>query len=245
MKTKHLIFILTIALMAVPFISTAQTASQIIDKVDQITSAPQDIYQKLQITLIDKSGRQQVRKAEMWQKGPDKRLFRFTEPASYRGIGILSLPGDVMYLYMPAYGRERRIASSVKNQKFAGTDLTYDDLQARNYKDKFNAKLLKTDANYYWLELKPKDTKSAYSKLILKVKKSDYTPVYLEFYDRGGNKVKTLATQFEKVGKYWNAKKVTVKDLKRNHTTVMEALETKFDQGLSDDIFTVRYLKQL
>ncbi len=245
MKTKVLTLLMTVLFLSAPILTKAQTAQQIVQKVDQITSAPKDVYQKVKITLIDKNGRKQIREAELWQKGTDKRLFRFTSPASYRGIGILSLPGDVMYLYMPAYGRERRIASSVKNQKFAGTDLTYDDMQAKKYSEKFTSKLIKTDDKYYWLELKPKDPKSAYSKLILKVKKSDYTPVYIEFYDKGGNKVKTMATQFEKVGKYWNAKKITVKDLKRNHTTVMEALQTKFDQGLSDDIFTIRYLKQL
>ncbi len=243
MKTK-IIALITLALMFVGLQNAfSQNAQQILQKVDQVTTGPKDVYQKVKITLIDRNGRKETRIGELWQKGSDKRLFRFIQPAAYRGIGILSLPHDVMYLYMPAYGRVRRIASSVKNQKFAGTDLTYDDMQAKNYTEKYTAKLLKSDNQFYWLQLTPKDRHSPYSKVILKVNKQNFTPVYAESYDKGGHKVKTLKTQFVKQGKYWTAKTVTVTDLKRHHTTIMTALITKYDQGLSDNIFTVRNLQ--
>ncbi len=242
MKTRVLSIVLAFTL-AFTMSLRAQNAQQILQKVDRVTTQANDVYQKVKIILIDRHGRKQERIGEIWQKGTNKRLFRFISPASYRGIGVLSLPNDVMYLYMPAYGRERRIASSIKNQKFAGTDLSYSDLEAKKYSEKYTAKILKSDANFYWLEAKPKDRKSQYSKVILKVKKADYTPVYAEFYDRGGHKVKTMSTNFVKQGKYWTAKKITVNDLKTHHTTVMETLVTKYDQGLSDNIFTVRNLK--
>jgi len=57
-------------------------------------------------------------------------MFRFTAPASQAGIAFLSLPNDVMYMYLPAFGKERRIASSAKNQNFAGTDFSYDDMES-------------------------------------------------------------------------------------------------------------------
>ncbi len=114
MKTK-ILTLLSLVFFLIPAMTSAQTATEILAKVDATASAPEDITEKLIIQLIDKNGRKQTRKAVMWQKGNEKRLFRFIEPASYKGIGILSLPGDVMYLYMPAYGKERRIASSVKN----------------------------------------------------------------------------------------------------------------------------------
>jgi len=244
MKTRTLI--LSVAMLfLVSAGAKAQTATQILAKVDAIASAPRDVTQKLTIVLIDKNGRKQTRKAVMWQKGSEKRLFRFTEPASYKGIGILSLPNDVMYLYMPAYGRERRIASSVKNQKFAGTDLTYDDMEASKYSEKYTPEIIETTSTYYKLKMTPKSKSSPYSKAILKVDKTNYTPIYVEFYDKGGHKVKTISTQFVKQGKYWTAQKITVKDLKRNHTTIMESTDVKYDTDLSDNIFTVRNLKQI
>ncbi len=240
MKAKHILLILVAFVFS--FNTKAQTAQQILDKVDQLTSAPQDAKQTIRMTLTDRNGHEQVRTAIIWQKDKNKRLIKFTSPAAYKGIGFLSLPNDVMYVYMPAYGKERRIASSVKNQKFAGTDLTYEDLQAKSYKNKYNAKLLSKDADKFVLELTPKE-RSQYSKAILTVNK-DYLPVQVEFYNRGNKKAKVLTFNFVKSGNYWYAKTMTAKDLKTKHSTKMEVLSTKFDTGLSDDIFSVRFMKQ-
>ncbi len=240
MKTKHLLLVLITFLLVMPL--GAQTADQILDKVDQLTSAPKDAKQTIRMVLTDRNGREQVRNAIIWQKGKDKRLIKFTSPASYKGISFLSLPNDVMYVYMPAYGKERRIASSVRNQKFAGTDLTYEDLQAKSYKDKYNARLLKKDANQFVLELTSKE-RSQYSKVILTVNKN-YLPVKAEFFNRGNQKVKELTFNFVKSGNYWYAKVITAKDLKTKHSTRMEVISTQFDTGLSDNIFSIRFMKQ-
>lgn len=221
----------------------AQDANQILKNIDAILTAPSDISENVSITLIDKTGKKQVRTANVWMKGKDKRLFKFTSPASSKGIGFLSLPKDVMYLYMPAFGKERRISSSVKNQKFAGTDLTYDELQSKDYSEKYSAKLLKTEGNNYVLQLTPKQN-SKFSKLIMKVDKTNNLPNYIESYDKGGNKVKSSTMVFKKSGKFWYASKVTVKDLKTHHSTIMTVSSVKFNTSLSDDLFTLRNLKK-
>jgi outer membrane lipoprotein-sorting protein len=221
----------------------AQDANQILTNIDNTLKAPKDIVENMSITLVSRSGQKQVRTATAWMKGSDKRLFKFNSPASVKGIGFLSLPNDLMYLYMPAYGRERRIASSVKNQKFAGTDLTYDEMQSKDYNKKYSAKILENKSNSYVLQLTPKQ-KSAYSKLIMTVAKSNGLPTSIESYDKSGRKVKTATTVFAKSGKYWYAKTMTVKDLKTKHSTIMKVTSVKFDSNLSNEIFTVRNLKK-
>ncbi|HCC70176.1 MAG TPA: hypothetical protein DEQ09_03365 [Bacteroidales bacterium] len=81
---------------------------------------------KNKIILIDKNGKEKIREATVQQKGNDKRMFSFTSPASQAGISVLSLPDDVMYLYLPAFGKERRIATSAKNHKMQMSDVKYD-----------------------------------------------------------------------------------------------------------------------
>ena len=125
------------------------------------------------------------------------RLFRFTSPASQAGIAMLSLPNDVMYIYLPSFGKERRISSSVKSQKFAGTDFSYDDMQAQPFSDKYNAKLIETTDKYYVLELTPK-TKSAYSKIIAKIHKTEYYPISTDFYDQKMKKSKKPPIHLQK-----------------------------------------------
>ncbi len=149
-----------------------------------------------------------------------------------------------MYLYLPAFGKERRISSSVKNQKFAGTDFSYDDMEAKQYSEKYSPKLLKTDADVFVLELIPFSKESDYSKLIAKVNKTNYCPIEIKYYDRRGNEIKLATFKFEKIGKYWNNKEIVMHDLKAKSNTKIIKYDIKFDVGLSDDEFTVRKLKQ-
>lgn len=245
MKTKLSILILPVLLIGFTNPVLAQDAATILRKADEVMYSAKDQSSKMKIILIDKQNREKVREANVLQKGDEMRLFRFTAPASQSGIAFLSLPDNIMYLYMPAYGKERRIASHVKNQSFAGTDFSYDDMEAKPFSEKYNPKLIKTEAGYFFLELIPKpDTKSDYSKIIMGVNTSNYCPEHFEFYNNGGIKTKEAKYSFEKVGDYWTPKEIIMKDLKKNHTTKMITSEIQYDSGLSDDEFTIRKLKQ-
>jgi outer membrane lipoprotein-sorting protein len=224
------------------FSANAQDASSILKKMDDVMYSPKDMTGKNKIILIDKNGKEEIREATVQQKGNDKRMFRFTSPASQAGISVLSLPDDVMYLYLPAFGKERRIATSAKNQNFAGTDFSYDDMESVLFSIKYTPVLARTDASIFVLELTPKG-KSDYSKVLAHVNKANYYPELMEYYDKAGNKVKEAKYTFKKIGNYWNASEIEMTDLKKNHKTKMQMSDVKYDTGLNDDDFTVRKLK--
>lgn len=224
---------------------SAQTAEEILKMTDEVTYAPDDQVSSTIITLIDKNGSESVRKAEMKQKGRSMRLTRFTAPASQAGIAFLSLPGDVMYIYLPAFGRERRIASHVKNQSFAGTDFTYEDMEAVPFSEKFTPHLLETTGEHFILELTPREgIRSDYSKLVIYVNKEHYYSTRTEFYDRGGRKAKELTITSGKVQGFWAQKEMTMQDLVKNHTTRIAVENISFNNDLDDSEFTVRKLVQ-
>jgi len=239
---RKVVFTALIGTVSILFVN-AQDAPTILKKMDDVMYSPKDMTGENTIVLIDKAGNEEVREATIKQKGTDKRMFRFTSPASQAGIAVLSLPNDVMYMYLPAFGRERRIASSAKNQNFAGTDFSYDDMESVPFSDKYTPKLLKTEDNVFVLELTPKG-RSDYSKVIVTIDKEHYYPMLMEYYDRGGNKVKQAKYTFKKIGNYWNAAEIEMTDLKKNHKTKMQMSDVKYDTGLSDDEFTVRKLVQ-
>ena len=223
----------------------AQNANEILQNVDKVLYSAKDQQNKVTIILIDKDGDESTSGADVIQKGNDMRLFRFTSPASQAGIAFLSLQKDVMYIYMPAFGKERRIASHVKNQKFAGTDFSYDDMEAKLFSLKFDPELIAQDDETYTLKLIPKPgLKTDYSKQVMIINKQNFYPEFTEYYDKGNKKSKEATYQFEKVGNYWNTKEIMMKDVKRNHATKMIVSDVVYDQGLSDDEFTVRKLKQ-
>lgn len=236
--------LLTLILSAIGISSALpQDAATILRKMDETMFSPKDMTGTMKVVMTTTNGRQETREATLQQKGTDKRMFRFTAPASQAGISILSLPDDVMYLYLPAYGRERRIASSARNQNFAGTDFSYDDMESKSYSAKYTPKLLSADGPSFVIELTPKAA-SDYSRIVVNVNKNDFYPESMEFYDRGNNKIKTAQYTFTKVGKYWNSSDVEMTNLKTGRKTSMQMSDIKYDTGLTDDDFTVRKLKQ-
>ncbi len=53
-----------------------------------------------------------------------------------------------------------------------------------------------------------------------------------------------VAYEYAEQDNYWYAKELLMTDLIKAHSTKIIMEEIKFDQGLSDDIFTVDKLKQ-
>ena len=222
------------------------TAVQILGKADDVINAPQDQDLKIKLILIDKKGKEKVREMSMLQKGSDKRLVKFLSPADQKGIAFLSLPDDVMYLYMPAFKKIRRIASHVKNTKFAGTDFTYEDMEAVQYSDKYIPQFIKIEDNHFLLQLKPKEgIKTDYSKLIMWVSEDNFYITKIEHYNKGERLFKIMTRDnIEKIGEYWIAKESVMQDLKSKHTTKMIIEEVKFDSEFSNEIFTKRNLEK-
>ncbi len=242
---KRFIFISAclVVLFCLPYISAAQmTAAQILTKVDANLNSAKDQTLMTTITLIDKAGKTSARTMSLIQKGSDKRLVKFLSPADQKGIAFLSLPNDNLTVYLPAFGKTRKIASSVKNTKFAGTDFSYEDMEAKKYSSKWTPKLLRTDGSNYVLELSLKSgMTSDYSKLIMFARTSDCYPVKIEHYDKGGKLYKTItASKIEKVGNYLIGKETVMADHKTGTKTKMSITSAKFDQGLTDDKFTER-----
>ena len=222
------------------------SALEVLKKSDSVINAPQDQSIKMKLILIDKDGDEKERELSMIQKGGEKRMIKFLSPADQRGIAFLDLPDDVMYLYLPAFKKVRRIAGHIKNQKFAGTDMTYDDMGTLNFAEEYNPKFIEKTEGVFVLELIPKEgIQKDYRKLIMWIKEDNFYQIEIEYYDKSGKLVKRMERRrIEKVGNYWLAKEFEIHDLKDDHRTKAVLMEVKFDTGLNDELFTQRYLKR-
>ena len=224
----------------------ALSGDEILQKVDDVMSAPKDRSASVKMTLKDKSGAEKTREMKMVQKGKDKRLFTFVSPADVKGVSFLVISDDETYLYTPAFDKIRRIASSAKNEDFMGTDFSYNDLSRNNYPIKYSAKLLKEEGNKYFLECTPKAGGDAeYGKVEMEIDKASFMPVKVTMYDKSKKlqKIMTSGT-IEKIDGYWSTKTLTMMDVQKNHSTSMQMIEIRHDTGVSDDEFTKRNLKK-
>ena len=241
MKKMILSFLVLLAFM-ITYDTSAQEAAKLLDNMDNIMFSPKDKQADVKMTLINRSDKEKVREALMLQKGTDKKLFKYTAPENQAGIGTLSLPDGVMWLYLPAFGKPKKISLLAKSQAFSGSDFTYEDMATTPYAERFKPTLIETSADTYVLELLPLGEQSNYSKIIVSIDKDHYYPKKMEYFDAMDNKIKEAVYTYEQIGKYWNARKVVMDNLKKDHQTIIELSNVKFDQGLTDDMFTVEYL---
>jgi len=246
---KVIVRAIILLLLATAISSSAEpelTASGIIGRVDSVVNAPRDQTMNMKLILVDKNGNEREREIVMHQKGSDKRTGKFLSPADQKGIAFLSLPEGVMYVYLPAFKKTRRIASHVKNTRFAGTDFTYEDMEAGTYADKYNAEIVEQNTDHYMLKLDPKpETQSEYAWLRLTIEKSTFVPTKIEYYDKGNRLIKVMKREdIEKIEGYCIARQSEMSDLKSGQKTRMVLQKVEFDRGLSDEIFTERYLQR-
>ncbi|NIR51743.1 outer membrane lipoprotein-sorting protein [candidate division KSB1 bacterium] len=224
----------------------AQNGSTLLSRVDSTLNAFKDMTMLEKMTLIDKDGSQKVRDTKIYQKGTEMRLVRFLTPADVRGVGFLRLAEDRMYLYLPAFRKVRRIASSVKNEDFMGTDFTYEDLSQTEYAEDYRTSSIDEKEGQYVLELTPRpDADVSYAKLVLFADQSNYVIRKIEYFNERDKMEKVLTVDnVEEIAGYWIGRRMEMQSLKDDHRTVLELKDIKFDQGLSDNFFSERNLKR-
>jgi outer membrane lipoprotein-sorting protein len=223
-------------------VAVAQSGGEILEKMDGVLMAPGDRQGNVEIILIDKNGKEKVREAYMMQKGPYKKLYRYTKPESQAGIATLSLPDDVMWLYMPAFGKPRRINILAKSGAFNGTDFSYEDMANMPYANYYEAAFEAKEDNTVKIVMTPKG-KSQYSKIEAWVNASDFYPERFTYYDRNGSKLKEAVYEYEKVDGFWNASLISMTDIRKNHKTLIRLKDVKFNQDLDDSLFTVEAMQ--
>ena len=223
----------------------AQSAKVLLQNMDLLIAAPKDKEASVLMLITDKSGKEKKREASLKQKGKFKKLYRYTKPEKQAGIATLSLPDDLIWLYMPAFGKAIRISLLSKSQAFTGTDFSQEDMSGIPYSDRYDPIIINAnDPDFYTLELTPKSKKTKYSKIILTMDKTNYYPIKMEFFNKSNNYFKLATYKYKKQDNYWYAKEVIMTSVLKKHSTSILLTDVKFDQGLDDEIFTVENLKQ-
>lgn len=214
-----------------------------------------DSYSEADMVLIDKKGDQKKRKLIMFSKeGKEGRnsFTEFSEPADVKGTKFLTIArkgDDEQRLYLPALKKTRLISSSSKDGKFMGSDLTYYDMEDRDFDD-FTYKYIKDeklgDRDCFVIETTPKDKTSPYSRSIMWISKSDYFTYKLEAYDKKDDKLlKTIVfVEVKTIDGVIIPTKTVVENNKEGTKTLLAIGNIKINSGIKDEVFSVQNLEK-
>jgi len=250
LKLSLLLFTIFILLFSTGTVF-ALTVDEIMDKMEE--TAPEFTTQKTisEMILIDKDGKEEIREMIMFsQKGEDEKtstLMRFLSPKSVKGVTLLNIgDGEKIYLYMPAYNKPRRIASSSKGDEFMGTGLSYEDM-SMDYEDKdYEKNLLEETDSEYIIEVLPSEEDASYEKIILHIDKENFYAKKVEFYETGSELTKTLTINKIKVDDNGKVTPMEIEftDIAENQKTKIVMKEIEYNVELSSGFFSIRTLSK-
>lgn len=209
---------------------------------------------KATMVVTDTQGRTRQRQLTILklniQEGGDQKYFvYFHKPNDVKGMSYIVWKhaggkDDDRWLYLPAMDLVRRIAASDKRSSFAGTTFLYEDISGRSM-DLDTHELSASDAAHYIIKNVPKDAASVeFSYYMMKIDKNNFVPMMAEYYDKSGKLYRTIeALEVKEIQGYPTVTKMKAADLNANSHTVTEFSEVAYDVGLTDDIFTERFLR--
>ena len=133
-----------------------------------------------------------------------------------------------------------------------GSDLSFEDMSNREI-DEYIYKTLEIDIkcnNFtedlcYILESIPKNPKSEYSRHITWIKKDLYLSLREESYDKEDKLLKDKSIKYSKIDNYYIMSELDVKNIQKNHTTLLTINNIKVNLGFSDKIFHTKTIKRM
>jgi hypothetical protein len=161
---------------------------------------------------------------------------------------ILVQSKNVMYIYLPAYRKVRRIAGHVRNQGFQGSGFTYDDMAIGKWTPYYDCSLIREDSRVWWIDCKAKPGKHPpYKHVKMAIRKDIELVETIQYFNRHGKKFKTQ--QFKKYkcrADNSHCNPMLIRMIEHTRGNLVSEMKIhprmKYNRGYPDRMFTVRYL---
>ncbi len=209
---------------------------------------------KVKMTIKDAQGRERNRELTILRKNMDDKdeeqrfYVYFHQPADVRDTVFMVHKhvgkDDDRWLYLPALDVVKRIAASDERTSFVGSHFFYEDVSGRGIEED-NHELIETTQNFYVLKNTPKNPQSVeFDSYKVYVHKGTFLPIKAE-YEKNGKVYRVMeALEVKEIQGYPTVVKMKMSDTNIGGETILEYSDVKYDIGLSDDIFTERYLRK-
>ncbi len=190
---------------------------------------------------------------EIWSEGRDKTFIKVLSPARQAGSATLRI-GSEMWNYLPNTNSTVRIPPSMMTGSWMGSDITNNDIVKEiTYESDYTAEYTtghgsgnEHNDNLFYLKLTPEpSTAVVWSYIVCAISTNPVLPVREEYYDQHDNLIKTITfSDVQTMGGRTipTVMKVIPADKPEQSTTITWS-NTSFNQGVSEDVFTLDNLQ--
>jgi outer membrane lipoprotein-sorting protein len=174
----------------------------------------------------------------------EKRLSEFLAPADMKGTKVLIMSPTQMYVFLPAFGKVRRIASHVADQGFLGLAFSQDDMATTAYSSAYTGQIASETPTQWKLVATPKAGQTTtYTKIEFTVNKDKTLPSELRYFNAAGTNHKTeTRSTYTCEGDVCSPTELKMVDNTKGNWTKLVRKSWKVNETISDDLFSTRSL---
>lgn len=241
--------ILLLGLLLFSFLTYSQTPEEIIQKAEDAIKGKTAHGTARMTVVTPEFTRTMV--MESWWVGNEKALIVIKAPRKEAGNKTLKIKNE-MWNYLKNTETTIKIPPSMMLQAWNGSDFTNDDLVresnlARDYFQKIIGEE-EIDGVLCWkLELIPKpEAPVVWGKLLYWVRKTDYLPARVDYYDEKGQLIRYLIFSDFRV---MNGRKIPTtwtmyNNIEKGRYTQFQILDMEYDVKINNRIFSFRELER-
>jgi outer membrane lipoprotein-sorting protein len=245
MKMKKIIFLSAILFTAGV---SAQTADEILDRVDRNMSSQNRIFEST-MTIHGKRNSRTIT-SRTYSVGDTKSFTEYLSPAREEGTKMLKLE-DQLWIYSPSSDRTIQISGHMLRQSVMGSDLSYEDMmEDRKLTEVYDATVSgedEIDGRPVWvLDLKANVDDIAYASRKEWIDKEHYVPLKEELYAKSGQLLKrSTLGEVKQIDGRWFPTLILYKDMmNQGDGTEFRITSIQFNQPIDEYLFTKAALKQ-
>jgi outer membrane lipoprotein-sorting protein len=236
--------------------AVAQSAADIMQAAkDRIQS--DTVSSRARMVITAKNGSTTERAIDQYSKdganGYARAVIVFQSPATVKGTRFLTMDNasgkSDQWIFLPALGKVRRIASSESGNSFMGTDFSYDDMSLldRDVGEDTHTVLREEalDGNAcYVIQSVPKNSDFQYSKMISWVDKSNYRTYKQELYNKRGAVEKLMEVfGYKDIQGRDAPTQIKISTVAAGTSTTIYMDIIKYDDPIPEGVFTTVYLE--
>lgn len=256
---KNLSRILIIALVAIGAVTAvqAQDATELMKKSHlAYYYAGDDGTSDVVMRIIDKKGKERTKEFIMLrldnEDGGDQKYYTyFKKPSDVSRLTFMvhksATGNDQRWIYVPSVDLVKPISADDKNSSFVGSDFSYEDVSGRHWTEDDHTLLNESTLDgkdVYVIQSVPKQDYKGFARKVSYIDKANMLPLKEEYFDSKDNLVKIMrAEKIEDVDGITTITSRSMEDVKKERKTIVEFSKINYNVGVTDDIFTERYLK--
>lgn len=215
-----------------------------------------DFVQVVRLVTTSRTGRSMSRRLQIVRKQsvqPGKALVRFLDPFDIRGTSMLVIENsdrhDEVFLYLPAFGKVRRVSSAQRFDAFFGTDFSYEDLEPKTSGD-YESRIIGADrvedVPCTLVECRARrGFESQYERTVACIDPERAVILWTDFYLKGrvSKRLVSDPRRIEKIGDRWVPFEARISSHTRGSETRLVTESYELRDSIPDSLFTAPNLE--